>query len=104
MAAKLRSSIHWSADSLVFAARTQSGGVEEAINVRYELQSGGRRLRAVEQIRGGGRDQDNIWIFERKGVTTMPRRPSLTTSPRFGKNPGSLTLSESEVALSETTA
>jgi hypothetical protein len=35
------------------------------ISFRYELQDGGRRLRAAEQIRGGGRDQDNVWVFER---------------------------------------
>jgi hypothetical protein len=33
---------------------------------RYELLDEGRRLRAVEQIRGGGRDQDNTWIFDRR--------------------------------------
>ena len=32
---------------------------------RYELQADGRRLRAAEQLRGGGRDQDNVWVFER---------------------------------------
>ena len=38
---------------------------EMTISFRYELQDGGRRLRAAEQIRGGGRDQDNLWVFER---------------------------------------
>ena len=33
---------------------------------RYELGDGGRRLRATERIRGGGRDQDNVWEFERQ--------------------------------------
>jgi hypothetical protein len=33
---------------------------------RYELNDGGRRLTATEQIRGGGRDQDNVWVFERR--------------------------------------
>jgi hypothetical protein len=60
------SSIHWMADSLVFSARAKSGDVEGSIVVRYELQADGRRLRAVEKIRGGGRDQDNTWIFDRK--------------------------------------
>ena len=60
------SSIKWATDSLVFVARTKSGEVEGSITVRYELQPGGRRLRAVEKIRGGGRDQDNIWVFERR--------------------------------------
>jgi hypothetical protein len=47
-----------SAPSPIVAA-AQSG------ELRYELQEGGRRLRAVEQIRGAGRDQDNLWVFER---------------------------------------
>jgi hypothetical protein len=33
---------------------------------RYELIDSGRRLRATERIRGRGRDQDNIWEFERQ--------------------------------------
>jgi hypothetical protein len=33
---------------------------------RYELLDGGRRLRAIEQLRGSGREQDNVWIFERR--------------------------------------
>jgi hypothetical protein len=32
---------------------------------RYELIDG-RRLRAAEQIRGSGRDQDNVWEFVRQ--------------------------------------
>ena len=38
---------------------------EMTIVFRYELQGGGRRIRASEQLRGGGRDQDNVWVFER---------------------------------------
>lgn len=34
------------------------------ISWRYELIDSGRRLRAIEQVRGGGRDQDNVWEFE----------------------------------------
>jgi hypothetical protein len=37
----------------------------------YERPSDGRRLRAVERIRGGGREQDNVWIFERKLVSVF---------------------------------
>jgi hypothetical protein len=36
------------------------------LSFRYELVDGGRRLRAVEQIRGAGRDQDNVWLFDRR--------------------------------------
>ena len=38
---------------------------EMTISFRYELQGNGRRLPAAEQLRGGGRDQDNVWVFER---------------------------------------
>jgi hypothetical protein len=55
----------WDADALVLTDRSQSPDGEVTISFRYELQEGGRRLRAAEQIRGGGRDQDNLWIFER---------------------------------------
>jgi hypothetical protein len=33
---------------------------------RYEIVDNGRSLQATEQIRGGGRDQDNIWVFARR--------------------------------------
>lgn len=36
------------------------------ISFRHELLDGGRRLRAVEQLRASGRDQDNVWIFDRR--------------------------------------
>jgi len=39
---------------------------EMTIVFRYELLDDGRRLRAMERLRGGGRDQDNIWIFDRR--------------------------------------
>jgi hypothetical protein len=32
---------------------------------RYELTDGGRRMRASERMRGAGRDQDNVWAFDR---------------------------------------
>jgi hypothetical protein len=35
---------------------------EMTISFRYVLEDGGRRLRAAEQLRGGGRDQDNVWV------------------------------------------
>jgi len=59
------STLRWDGDALVVAWRIQGSGGEVTISFRYELQDGGRRLRATEQIRGGGRDQDNVWVFER---------------------------------------
>ena len=59
------STLRWDADALVVTWRIQGSETEMTISFRYELQDGGRRLRAAEQIRGGGRDQDNQWVFER---------------------------------------
>lgn len=59
------SSLRWEADALVFAGRTQGPDSDVTISFRYELLERGRRLRAVEQLRGRGRDQDNVWVFER---------------------------------------
>jgi hypothetical protein len=58
------STLRWDADALVVTWRIQ-GSAEVTISFRYELEDGGRRLRAAEQIRGGGRDQDNVWVFDR---------------------------------------
>jgi hypothetical protein len=51
--------------ALVATWRIQGPYGEMTISFRYELQDGGRRLRAAEQFRGAGRDQDNVWVFER---------------------------------------
>jgi hypothetical protein len=59
------SSLRWDGDALVVTWRTQGPDGEVTISFRYELQDGGRRLRSAERIRGGGRDQDNLWVFER---------------------------------------
>ncbi len=59
------SSLRWDGDALVFSWGSQGPDGEVTISFRYELQDGGRRLRAAEQLRGGGRDQDNLWVFER---------------------------------------
>jgi len=59
------STLRWDAEALVATWRIQGTAAEVAISFRYELEDGGRRLRAAEQIRGGGRDQDNLWVFER---------------------------------------
>ena len=59
------STLRWDANALVATWRIQGTGSEVTISFRYELEDGGHRLRAAEQIRGGGRDQDNLWVFER---------------------------------------
>jgi len=60
------SSLRWDGDALVFTGRIQRPDAEVKISFRYELLENGRRLRGVEQVRGSGRDQDNVWIFERR--------------------------------------
>jgi hypothetical protein len=62
---RIVSSLRWDGDALVATWRIQGPDNEMTISFRYELQDGGRRVRAAEQIRGGGRDQDNVWVFER---------------------------------------
>jgi hypothetical protein len=59
------SSLRWDGDTLVFTSGITGPNLEMTVSFRYELHESGRRLRAVEQIRGGGRDQDNVWVFER---------------------------------------
>ena len=59
--------LSWEGQALVVTMRTKrSGGGETAISFRYELVDGGRRLRAVEQLRGTDHDQDNVWVFDRR--------------------------------------
>ena len=57
----------WDGDALVFTDRIETPNGEMTIAFRYELEDGGHRLRAAEQLRGGGRDQDNAWVFDRAG-------------------------------------
>ena len=59
------SSFRWDGNVLVFNARAQGQNCEGSVSIRYELEDSGRRIRATETIRGCGRDQDNIWVFER---------------------------------------
>lgn len=59
------SSLRWDGDALVATFRIQNPGGELMISFRNKLLDGGRRLRAAEQLRGAGRDQDNLWMFER---------------------------------------
>ena len=62
---RIVSNLRWDGDALVATWRIQGPYGEITISFRYELQDGGRRLRAAEQFRGVGRDQDNVWVFER---------------------------------------
>jgi hypothetical protein len=59
------STLRWDGDALVATWRIESQNGEMTIAFRYELQDGGRRVRASEQLRGRGRDQDSVWVFER---------------------------------------
>ena len=60
------SSLRWDGDALVFIDRTDAADAPVTMSWRYELDDSGRRLTAIERIRGGGRDQDNVWVFERR--------------------------------------
>ncbi len=62
---RIVSTLRWEGDALVVTWRIHDPDGEMTISFRYELQDGGRRLRAAEELRGGGRDQDNLWVFER---------------------------------------
>ena len=58
-------SLRWEDNGLVARFRTENQDFVRTMSWRYELEDGGRRLKATERIRGGGQDQDNIWIFDR---------------------------------------
>jgi hypothetical protein len=58
--------LRWDGDALAVTWRTQRAEGEMKIVFRYELIDAGRRLRAMEQVRGTDHDQDNVWIFERR--------------------------------------
>jgi hypothetical protein len=62
---RIVSTLRWDGEALVVTWRIHRPDGELAISFRYELLDGGRRLRAAEQLRGGGRDQDNLWVFDR---------------------------------------
>ena len=57
---------YWDGDTLVSEDRFGPAGAAVGMTWRYDLLGDGRQLRATEQIRGGGRDQDNVWSFERQ--------------------------------------
>lgn len=54
-------SLRWDANALVLTGRN-----EASVILRFELLDAGRCLRVTEQNRGLGRDQDNIFVFERQ--------------------------------------
>jgi len=62
---RIVSSLRWDGDALVSAWEIRAPDGKMTISFRYELQDGGRRLQAAEQLRGAGRDQDNVWVFDR---------------------------------------
>ena len=59
------SSLRWDENALFFSDRS-TGPTEVTITWRYDLVDDGRRLQASERIRGGGREQDNLWVFDRQ--------------------------------------
>ena len=62
---RIVSSLRWDGDALLATWRIEGPDGEMTIVFRYELEDGGRRVRATERLRGGGRDQDNVWVFDR---------------------------------------
>ena len=60
------SNLRWEGEALVARWRIQRPDGETRISFRHELIDGGSRLRAIEQLRGAGQEQDNVWIFDRR--------------------------------------
>jgi hypothetical protein len=56
---------NWDGDVLAFTDTVPTPDGELTIAFRYELLESGNRLRAAEQLRGAGREQDNVWVFDR---------------------------------------
>ena len=56
---------NWDGDVLAFTDTVPTPDGELTIAFRYQLQESGNRLRAVERLRGAGREQDNVWVFDR---------------------------------------
>ena len=52
-------------DALVFTDTVPTPNGDMTIAFRYELRDDGRRVHAVERLRGAGREQDNEWVFDR---------------------------------------
>jgi hypothetical protein len=60
------STLRWQGAALVLAMRIKGPGIEATNDVRYELEDGGRRLRATEQGRSPMGNHDAVWIFDRR--------------------------------------
>jgi ketosteroid isomerase-like protein len=60
------SRLYWDGTALVSEHRTTTPNAVITMSWRYQLIDNGRHLRATEQLRGAGRDQDNVWEFERR--------------------------------------
>jgi hypothetical protein len=60
------SRLSWEGDALVASWRIRRPDGEMTISFRHELVDAGRRLRAVERLRGTERQQDNVWVFDRR--------------------------------------
>lgn len=56
---------NWDGDVLAFTDAVPTPDGELTIAFRYELLESGNRLRAAERLRGAGREQDNVWVFDR---------------------------------------
>ena len=56
---------NWDGETLAFIDRVDTPNGELTIAFRYRLEDSGRRLRATERLRGAGREQDNVWVFDR---------------------------------------
>jgi hypothetical protein len=63
--ARFQRPAEWDGEALAFTDTVPTPNGEMTIAFRYALQDSGRRLRAAERLRGGGRDQDNVWVFDR---------------------------------------
>jgi len=57
---------YWEHDVLLTEDRMGSSEAPVVMIWRYQFTDEGRRLRATERMRGAGRDQDNVWEFERQ--------------------------------------
>ncbi len=56
---------NWDGDALSFEDTVPTPNGDLTIAFRYELQESGNRLRATERLRCAGREQDNLWVFDR---------------------------------------
>lgn len=59
------SSLEWEGDALVFEHASDAPDAPMRMWWRYELGGDRRRLTAKETLRAPGRDQDNVWVFDR---------------------------------------